>query len=404
MSLNGRTVCWVLNNTIHYHHARMQAFARLGLAKACLVELTDTDAFRLLEHPHPDSAAYQRYTLFPGVPRTALSARAIKSALFRMLDSIGPAVVCTNGWSGGGALETLAWALSRSVPAIVMSESMAEDSPRQPWKEAAKRRIVRQFSAAFAGGVRHREYLVRLGMHPDRIFTGYDVVDNAHCAEGAARARNDPEYWRGRLSCPQRYFLAVSRFVEKKNLFRLLGSYAAYRAAAGPDACDLVLLGDGELRPKLRDRIVRLRISPFVHMPGFASYDGLPAWYALAHCFVHPSTVEQWGLVVNEAMAAGLPVLVSLHCGCVPDLARDGVNGYTFDPFNTSGLTSLMLRVGSGQTDLSAMRRAASEIVAAWGPQCFATSLLDAATAALCAPAPSPSTLDRALLRALTSR
>ena len=61
-----------------------------------------------------------------------------------------------------------------------------------------------------------------------------------------------------------------------------------------------------------------------VIFPGFIQYDELPAYYGLAKAFIHASTVEQWGLVVNEALAAGLPVLVSERCGCAPDLVREG--------------------------------------------------------------------------------
>ena len=63
--------------------------------------------------------------------------------------------------------------------------------------------------------------------------------------------------------------------------------------------------------------------------------------------FVHASASEQWGLVVNEAMAAGLPVIVSERCGCAPDLVREGVNGLTFDPCDVAELAGLMERVAA---------------------------------------------------------
>src|SRR5262249_59830905 len=105
-----------------------------------------------------------------------------------------------------------------------------------------------------------------------------------------------------------------------------------YRAAAGTAAWKLVLLGEGEQRAKLEGLRDALGLRNDVSMPGFKQYDELPAYYGLASAFVHTSTTEQWGLVVNEAMAAGLPVLVSERCGCGPDLVREGVNGFTFDP------------------------------------------------------------------------
>ena len=80
-------------------------------------------------------------------------------------------------------------------------------------------------------------------------------------------------------------------------------------------------------------------------MPGFKQYDELPIYYGLAGAFIHASTTEQWGLVVNEAMAAGLPVIVSERCGCAPDLVENGRNGFTFDPYDVDALTHLMLKM-----------------------------------------------------------
>jgi glycosyltransferase involved in cell wall biosynthesis len=118
----------------------------------------------------------------------------------------------------------------------------------------------------------------------------------------------------------------------------------------------------------------------------------------LAGAFVHASLVEQWGLVVNEALAAGLPVLVSSRCGCVPELVRDR-NGFVFEPLDIDGLARLMVRI-SGQ-DLQAMGQASQQIVAEWSPDRFAEGMLSAARAALDVGAPRPSFFDSLLLKAL---
>src|SRR5207253_1825234 len=129
-------------------------------------------------------------------------------------------------------------------PTVLMSESQAIDHPRAWWKETIKRRRVRCFSAALVGGPRHRDYLVDLGMPPDRIALGYNAVDNAGIARQAEAARHDDRGRRGLPAGP--YFLAVSRFVPEKNLVRLIRSFAAYRrGAAGDRAWDLTLCGDG---------------------------------------------------------------------------------------------------------------------------------------------------------------
>src|SRR5206468_501416 len=100
--------------------------------------------------------------------------------------------------------------------------------------------------------------------------------------------------------------------------------YARYRMAAGPGAWSLVVLGDGVLRGDLEQLRTELNLGDHVLFPGFKQYDELPAYYGLATAFIHASMVEPWGLVVNEAMAAGLPVLVSARCGCAWDLVEEG--------------------------------------------------------------------------------
>src|SRR5208337_5127598 len=91
------------------------------------------------------------------------------------------------------------------------------------------------------------------------------------------------------------------------------------------------------------------------HLPGFKQYEELPAYYGLAGAFVHASTAEQWGLVANEAMASGLPVLVSNRCGCATELVEEGRNGFAFDPENVEQLAGFMRRLGCGPTDAASM-------------------------------------------------
>jgi glycosyltransferase involved in cell wall biosynthesis len=113
----------------------------------------------------------------------------------------------------------------------------------------------------------------------------------------------------------------------------------------------LVIVGDGELRPALEQLRGELGIDARVHLPGFKQYDELPAYYGLASAFVHASRVEPWGLVVNEAMSAGLPVLVSERCGCAPTLVRDGENGWTFDPADAGDIANGLERVSELSDD-----------------------------------------------------
>ena len=302
------------------------------------------------------------------------------------------------GWSEREVLGLLAEARFRRLPVVLMSASTARDAPRVAWREAVKRRIVRMFDAALVGGRPQADYVAQLGMPRERIFLSCDVVDNAHFAAPAAPPRQIAG-WNGR-----RFFLASARFIPVKNLPRLLEAFARYRALAGSEAWSLVVLGDGELRPALEEVARKLGLGPSLLMPGFKRYPELPSWYQAASCFVLASTSEPWGLVVNEAMAAGLPVLVSHRCGCAMDLVQDGVNGFTFDPLDVEQLARLMYRVAHGGVDRVAMGRASRRIIADWGPERFAQGLKAAVECALVQPRRPLSPLDRTLLWGLARR
>ena len=396
-------LCWILASSVPYHEARFSAVAKRADLRLCMLQLTEVDAFPVLQQPKAGEG-FARYTLFPETPLHRIGGRKLVRRLHERLNALGPSAVCINGWSFGGSLAALSWCLANRVPAIVMSESTAADEPRHWWKEAIKRRIVRLCSAAVVGGEPHRDYLTMLGLTQERIFTGYDSVDNKHFRSGAEAARLAGLALRTQLGLPQRYFLACSRFSRKKNIATLLRGYAAYRKLAPAEPWSLVIIGDGELKDEIIALRDRLGLTMHVQLPGPKSYAELPSYYGLANAFVHASTTEQWGLVVNEAMASGLPVLVSKCCGCANDLVISGRNGFLFDPHDPRTLADAMAKITSDQCDLGAMGRASNDIIERWSPARFAENLLSAARTALASERPAPSTIDRLLLKVLSGR
>ena len=159
----------------------------------------------------------------------------------------------------------------------------------------------------------------------------------------------------------------------------MLRAYTAYRSQAA-DPWRLVLLGDGPERGTLEHLIAAESIEG-VTLAGFRQIDELPAYYGLASAFVHPALTDQWGLVVNEAMAAGLPVLVSTGAGCAFDLVEEGGNGYRFTPTDEAQLAALLQRLASPDTDRAAMRQRSRAIIANWSPEVFAKQLWQAVEA-----------------------
>jgi len=352
---------------------------------------------------------FRRVTLFEnaGVPTGSASELAPRS-LSEVLSGFGPDVIAVPGWAGEQAISAVTWALRRRVPLIVMSESQEIDFPRTIFREWIKRCYLVWCDGALVGGRPQSDYLVKLGMNATRIRVGYDVVDNEYFDSGADRARANAAALRQQHGLPERYFLTSARFIEKKNLPRLIYAFADFlsvmdKQAQASGLWHLVVLGDGALRGELEQRVAALELGTRVLIPGFKQYPELPLYYGLAQAFILASTTEQWGLVVNEAMASGLPVLVSECCGCARDLVQPGVNGYTFDPRDVSALTGLMVQLAENEDRRQAMGEASANLIDAWSPDVFAANLIELAEMVKHSPRPKAGRVDRLLLRVMLS-
>ncbi len=385
-----------------YHCARLEAASRY--CDVIGIELgSETHEYGWSEMQ--TSKSCPRVTLFPQEDSRTMPTKEIARRMRNTLRDCKPDAVTIPGWSDKGALVALSWCLETATPALLMSESTADDEGRVWWKEFVKRRLIKLYSSALVGGQRHVDYVVALGMPRDRVSTGYDVVDNDYFARSGTEIRRQAPGVRKKYELPENYFLASARFIEKKNLFTLVRAYANYRRATRETAWDLVLLGDGPLKSDLARLASDLGLHDAVVMPGFKQYDELPVFYSLANALVHPSRTEQWGLVVNEAIASGLPVIVSNRCGCVPELVRDGVNGLTFNPNSIGELTSQLLAIGSlAQDKREHFGQASLEIASQHRPERFGEGLERATRAALEAPKKKMSGLDRLLLDCLLFR
>jgi 1,2-diacylglycerol 3-alpha-glucosyltransferase len=387
-----------------YHYARLNAAADRLSVTGIEWSATGYDAWGAAESP----ARYKKISLFPKATADYPGKAELRRAFYSALEQANPDVVAVNGWNNFGSLVAANCCMHRGIPMVVMSESARGDEPRTWWKEVIKRRIVNLYSAALVGGQRHVEYLIELGMPRERIFTGYDVVDNDYFGRRTAEIRNSKFGIRDKRGLPENYFLASARFIEKKNLTSLIRAYAEYRdrlkgtGVTDPGynrgaPWDLVLLGDGPLRETFNTQLSTLNLHSHVHLPGFKQYDELPVYYALANAFVHPSTTEQWGLVVNEAIASGLPVIVSERCGCVPELVQD--NGFTFDPMDEHELAAQMLKMTTlADDERRRLADASYGIAANFSPERFGEGLERAARVAMELAPRRFGVIDRALL------
>lgn len=384
-----------------YHHARLDAAA--AVCDVVGVEFSAVDGLHAWDEVD-HVGLYDRRTLFTGREIGSPSALLLRQRLQQVLNDSRPDAVAIPGWATRGALSALRWCLATDTPAILMSDSWDPGQRRKWWTESVKRRIVSLYGSALVAGTPQLDYVEGLGIPRERIFTGYDAVDNDYFSSGADHARGSASTLRQRLQLPRHYFLATCRFIAEKNLHRLLIAYAAYRSVTGWKAWHLVLVGDGPLKEELVGLRRQLGLEASVHFVGFQQYDRLPAYYGLADAFVLPSVSETWGLVVNEAMASGLPVLVSDRCGCSEDLVSEGVNGFSFDPMNADAIRDAMVHLSSSGCDSKAMGERSRNLVHRWSVEEFASSLRRAATTAVHNPRPRANLLSCLALSAAARR
>jgi glycosyltransferase involved in cell wall biosynthesis len=237
-----------------------------------------------------------------------------------------------------------------------------------------KRRRIRRFDAAVVGGRLHANYLGSFGYAAHRIEIGYDVVDNQHFGNGARSLMNRFPDLR-----EKRYFLSNTRFLERKGIDALLRAYARYRGRETQRSAvpwHLVVSGAGEMEGRWKQLASELRVADTVHWPGFVQYDDLPSLYGSAGVFVHPARREPWGLVVNEAAAAGLPLIIGRRVGAACELVREQENGFLVDPDDVGSLADVLWRTTQLTAEnLSSMGEKSKRLVAQFGPERFGMAI-----------------------------
>ena len=359
-----------------YHIARINELAYVFGGDITVIEIFKNDKIYAWDAVE-GGTTWSRVTLFQQENNLVTSEMQSRVVL-ETLDRIGPQCVGIIGYSFPYGLGALRWCLKNNRAAVLFSDNCMHDHPRRWHVELIKSFVVKSFGAALVGGVLHADYLKVLGLSRNRIRFGYNVVDSEHFARlSDARIAIRSQHGAG-----QPFFLAITRFIPKKNLVFLLRSYAAYRARMDETAWRLVILGDGALRADIEAEVISLGLTDDVDLPGFKQSNELPGWYQAAGAFLLPSVVEHWGLVVNEALSAGLPVLVSDRCGCVPELVHPGRNGWVLDPTDAHKWADAMVEVSLRPELAQRMSGNSRTIISDWGTKRFAKAFMEAAVIA----------------------
>lgn len=253
---------------------------------------------------------------------------------------------------------------------FTMGCSKYDDRHRKAWREKLKRLFTLPYQGAIGSEHRANAYWRHLGINAYRIVGGYNTVDHARLRQFAKAAAEPP--------FAERPFLVVARLVPKKNLGRLLRAYAYY-AAQAPDARRLIIAGNGPEERALRAEATSLGIASLITWTGFVQSPEIAELMQHALCLVLPSTEEQFGNVVAEALAFDLPVIASRECGASDYLIAHGESGYIFPADDHVSLGQYMCMMAADKAAWDAMRRASAALAARADSRRFGAAALSLA-------------------------
>jgi glycosyltransferase involved in cell wall biosynthesis len=361
-----------------YHIARIRHL-RKRLAEhghtLTAIEVASKDAL----YPFPEEAGSQEENyicVFSGASYRKLPPLTINTRIFNALRTVDPDVLIGPATPFPSGMAAIRYALCYHRFSIMMDDAWEYSDRRGMIIRTTKRLLHSNVDVAFIPAPSHAKYYQQMAFPADRIVYGVDVVDNDFFADGAENAHRNAAEIRRELHLPENYFLFVGRLIERKGVRMLLTAYRKYSSAMGKSAWDLVVIGD---RDEEQESESIVRDHPGVHFAGGKFGSELSQYYGLAKAFILPSTTETWGLVANEALASGLPILVSSGCGCAKTLVETGKNGWVFPPGDDMQLADRLTAMTSlSSEEWYAMSNRSKEIIAHWSLDTFAESVLKA--------------------------
>jgi glycosyltransferase involved in cell wall biosynthesis len=279
--------------------------------------------------------------------------------------------VWVHGYASINSLHTILAANYLGIPVLLRAESWLADRARSRSKLAVKA----AFFHLLGKGI---DAVLPIGRHNSAYWQQYFgeampqflmpyAVDNAAFRTRADASRPQLAALRAelRLTPEQPVILFASKLQQRKHADHLVEAYKRLceRSPAGERPA-LVIVGDGEERARLEAQCAGLDA---VRFAGFRNQGELPAFFALASVFVLPSRHEPWGLIVNEAMAAGCAVIVSSDVGSAADLVTNGVEGYVYPVGDIEALTHALERIFATAGAASRMGADAQRRMEGWG-------------------------------------
>jgi glycosyltransferase involved in cell wall biosynthesis len=333
-----------------------------------------------VEPHHP--SVFLRGVGVPGAGRVLHHDYPLTPGVVAALANARPDVVVVSGWSTFASQAALAWCRVKRVPYLLVVESH-DEGPRAGWRRAVKGAVVPRVAGGAAGvlvtGTLARRSMVARGAPPERVRVFANTIDVEDFGERVDRLRPRRSALREALGAGDDdvLVLSVARLAPEKGLAGLVHAVAE----AGDPRILLVLAGDGPERERLGDlarvRDVRLMLT------GDLDRDRIVEAYAAADVFALLSEREPWAVVVNEAAACGLPLVLSDRVGAAHDLLVDRENGFLVPAGDVDAASGALLRLAADRDLRIAQGARSRELAQDWGYGPSVGALLEAAREAV---------------------
>ena len=278
------------------------------------------------------------------------------------------AVIFMLGWGSVSALLGIAACRIARIPFFIFGDSSfppPEETARVRLRAGLLRALFALPTGFMTCGKLNADYYVHYGADPKTFFLLPWAVDNERFATSCAMTAEERQELRARYALDRDavVLLFSAKLVERKDPMTLLRAYEMMKTR---DRAVIVFMGDGVLRQPLEAYAREHGLSRGVRFTGFINQSEIPRHYAMSDVFVLPSLYEPRGTVINEAMACGLPLIVTDRCGPIGDIVQDGDNAIVYPAGDAAALAAALDRVVAGNALRARMGERSREIIAGW--------------------------------------
>lgn len=294
----------------------------------------------------------------------------IAKETWRILNKVRPETLIICDYSNIFGWSALFWAKRNKNNLVFWLASTIDDKNHFFPKEQIKHFFLKHFHLYLSPGKKTKQYLEYMNVDSSKIITTGYGVENSYYLQEYDKHKNILKEILIKDISTNKNFLFVGRLSPEKNIILLLH---AFNTLSHLDKnWGLIILGNGPQKNEIESYILENNLDKRVHLIGFVQQEEIVKYYTFSDVFILPSKSEPWGLVVNEAMLCSMPVIVSNRCGCKLELVKEGVNGFSFDPFFAHKLRLLMEGFIKAKYDIKLMGKESLKIVKQHSPDIIA--------------------------------